>query len=253
MESLERSGLNLEITHAGDGSASTFFKHAMEYVWHPGRYFKALQRRPSWFHMYLASAFCACMLSYLNFPFLREIFAVTLLAQAPADQVGPALATFERGRWLGLLLAPLLLLIKLALQAVLLAIIAATATSRATFRSAFAVITNLQPFMVLQGAFTLCLLYYAGVGEIRTAADMQRPIGLDLFAGSSVGLPILTVLHAVNLFDVLWLSYLYVALRRMFDCQKGSATLIVGIYWVITVGFNVALAVLSLDSRAVGT
>ena len=75
---------------------------------------------------------------------------------------------------------------------------------------------------------------------------------MKLHVNNSVGLPLLTVLHAINVFDALWLSYLYVALRRTLDCSRISSVLVVAIYWVVTVGFNVALAVLSLDSNAAG-
>jgi hypothetical protein len=95
-------------------------------------------------------------------------------------------------------------------------------------------------------------MYYAGAEGIRSALDLQTPIGLDLFASSSAGLPLVTLLHSINIFEALWLSYLYIALRRMWGCSKLSALLIAGIYGVVTVGLAVAFAVLSLDAKPLG-
>lgn len=224
----------------------------IDYIWDPSAYFDGLREKQPWLAAFVICSLAAIGVGIVTFPFLRQGYVNMLSGQLQGTQLAESLANFDRGRWLGMCLSPILLLAKLAIEAVVLAIIAGMASGRASFRANFSLLVHLQPIILLQNIVSAIVLEFSGLESIHTLRDVAPSIGLDMFLPDKSNMMLVALLGSFNPFAVMWVIYFYLGIRKMLSQKRPAALAIVGIYWALTLAIAVGLGLLTQDMNTYG-
>ena len=102
----------------------------------------------------------------------------------------------------------------------------------------------------LMAVVNLLLLHVKGAGSIHHITDLQAIIGLDfLMEDKTSDLATFTVLNAVHIFNIWYIVVLSIGLRVMSGLGNIKSAILVTSVWLLGVGFQVAMAVLSANMQ----
>jgi hypothetical protein len=109
------------------------------------------------------------------------------------------------------------------------------------FSSVLALVVLAEGVRVLEQAFTIGLLALTS-DRIRSLADLQPPIGLNLIAPQATG-AVAEILNRINVFEAWYVVLLIIGTRHLFQTTTRTASLIVGALWLATFAVQAAVIV----------
>ena len=219
------------------------------FFWSPGELFMILRERPNVIVPLLIACILSVALTFAMSPLVLKVAAHSLPEGLPATQVETFYHQIEIGQRISLFFVPVILLVKTLFSALVLTMLTIIVAGDGTFKKILSLLSYTNLIMVLQGACALLVLNLRGIEQIARPADLQVQLGMDLFINTqSVALN--SVLNAVNLFEIWYVSLLVIAIGCLFNCSKKKAATIGITYWTMTVAVQVALAVLGNNAVA---
>jgi len=222
----------------------SWFAWIGEFLFSPGSYFSGLRDRPVWLPAFLVAGTLSMVMTAGLLPFTVRGLQTSIPGTLTHIQAATMMRQIELGKYLGVVLTPVLLLFKNAIGAVLITILLQLFIGRGDFKRAFALVNHLAILSLLPLLQTIVVLYIRGVDSIRNPMDMAVPLGLNLFI-SSASPALDTLLNSVNMYEALSVSFLIVGIRRLFRSSGVGAACVAALYWSLATATVVSFSVLA--------
>jgi len=168
-------------------------------LYEPGAVFTRVGERPRFLVPFVGLALVQMILAYFALPYAQAAMHA-MLAQAPSPQ-GANVPDPAKFAVLGVVFAPIGLLIGLLISAVLLWVLVSLVGGEAKFATLLSIATYSGVTSILLGIAGVAVLMLKGVGDITSPADLQPALGLDLLVPEA-GRFLTAFLKAVNPFTI---------------------------------------------------
>lgn len=205
-----------------------------------------LKGAPCWVAPFVACSAAMMLTAWGTLPFALRGLEAAIPAGIPTDRLETVLHHVQTGQYLGLVLSPLILLLKSTLGAVFLTMLCQLVIVEGEFRRLFSLVVHVLPFSALEALHSLLVLRIRGLNAIRSPIDVQVPLGLNLIIRNSSP-AIEALLQNINLYEILAFSYLVIGIRTFFQCRRSTAASIGVVYWVLGTALMMAMSVIAQD------
>lgn len=228
MQDVQSTANEAPAGRAGVAAATVFLS--------PTRSFDEIRRGAGWLLPFLILVVVAILAAYLSQP-LQTAIAEARLSQLSEAQREAAAGQMRIGSIVGLIFAPLQVIIALLLSALVFLGVLRAAGNELTYKQVFtgqcyaALVTSALGGLI----FAVLIQMKASKGELSSMADLPR-LGLDLLGGEGF---LRGFLSAFNIFAIWWLVVLvygYAALVAKKPRQTLGAVLGAGLLWLVIGG-----------------
>lgn len=215
----------------------------------PTKVFEDLKNRPNWFIPFILITLLTIGVGYFLLPFKQEIMFSTLSAQIGEVRAQETLSNANRFAFVGLLFAPVPLLIKWLLVAALLYYAAILFDAHnVTFKKIFSIVVHTEFILLLIGIINILILEIKGITSVNNLSDLQTIVGLEYFLKNKTNdIYLFTILSNFNIFTIWYVIVLAIGLSIVSQLEKWKSSIIVSFVWLFGVGFQIAIAFLSAN------
>lgn len=149
-------------------------------VFSSSKTFEELNNRPTWLVAFFTIGFGAILIGFLVSPFIIQAQTVSMTPDINLQQIENGLKFVKRYQTIGIVLSPLFLIIKFIFTSAILWLIIQL-FSEVDFKRMFSVVVHCGVILFLGSIITFIILKLRGLQSIKSAADIQVSLGLDLF------------------------------------------------------------------------
>ena len=187
-------------------------------LYEPGAVFARVGERPRFLAPFVGLAVVQMILAYLALPYAQAAMHA-MVAQTPQGASAPDPAKFAI---LGVIFAPIGLLIGLLISTVLLWVLVSLVGGEAKFGTLLSIVTYAGATSILLGIAGVAVLMLKGVGAVTSPADLQPALGLDLLAPDA-GRFLTAFLKAVNPFTIWGMILTAIGIQTALKSPKQAA------------------------------
>ncbi len=217
----------------------------------PTDVFIGLKERPRWLLAFVCVSLVTIVVAWSMFPFSNQIAYATLSTRLDEQQVQQALSFSRRFEYVGLIFAPIILLVKWGFIAAVLYFLCILLDAPAGFkyRTVFSLLVYSEMILVFMNIVNVLVLYIKGISSIRHVTDLQAIIGMDFLLKNRISnLPLYTFLNSINVFTVWYLATLTIGISVVTGYRKLKSSMIVVGVWLLGVAFQVVMSAISSSS-----
>jgi len=189
-------------------------------LYDPGAVFTRVGERPRFLAPFVGLAVVQMILAYLALPYAQAAMHA-MLAQAPTPQ-GANAPDPAKFAILGVIFAPIGLLIGLLISTVLLWVLVSLVGGEAKFGTLLSIVTYAGATSILLGIAGVAVLMLKGVGAVTSPADLQPALGLDLLVPDA-GRFLTAFLKAVNPFTIWGVILTAIGIQTALKTPKRAA------------------------------
>jgi Yip1 domain len=232
----------LPITQEEQGSFAGDLVGMFNFYIDPGAAAKLIRHKWFWVGPILLVSICSIIIGVLLMPVVQQV----LLNQPPPPGQDPA--QYQRGLAIGLQIqkyatycSPILVIILLAISAAILFGSCSVMQIKTKFLWLFNMLAGLSLISILQSIATYLII--KGKGEIATQAELQPPLGLDIFMGEGANKYLTAFLGFFSVFQIWSIVMMVLILAAAFKISKGKALGAVAPLILLTLLLKLAFAV----------
>src|SRR5947209_6876155 len=186
---------------------------------------RRMHRKWFWLGPLVLISIVSTIAIYIRMPFMEHVMEV-----APASNTNPE--QFQKGidlamaiQRVSMYLTPVLTGIFMALQALILFGMCSVVTVNAKFLPLFHLVAGCSLIQMLSAIASLVIL--KAKGEASTMAELNPPLGLDIFLTEGSNKYLMGLLGFFSLFEIWWAVMMILTLSTAFRVSKGKAFAIV--------------------------
>lgn len=204
--------------------------------------FEELNNRPTWLVAFFTIGFGVILITFLISPFMMHAQAASLPSDMSLQQFESGLKFVQRYQIIGIVLSPLFLIIKFIFTSAILWLIIQL-FSEVDFKRMFSVVVHCGVILFLGSIITFIILKLRGLQSIKSAADVQVSLGLDLFLRNpDLNLPLKAFLSNINVFSVWWIILISLGISIIAKISRTKATLITTFFWLFGTAIQIGIA-----------
>jgi len=200
-----------------------------------------LDQRPSWLSALLVFASVSILLNIVLWPYADKATLMVLPPGVDPARVDEVLKQFAALRVVALLLTPLFVWLRISIIAGLLFIFLALITGTADFRKLLSVTAHAQLVLLFNSAITTSVVVVLGIDRIESPTDLTAGANLDLLVHADNAM-LRSICQMIGPFDLWYIILLILGVATVGHCSKAKALVCVIGYWMVSAGFNVAMA-----------
>ena len=215
----------------------------------PSTAFRVLKNKPNWRAVCIIIALVSIGIAWAVLPFSKQIAHAKMLeSDLDASQIEQTRTMVDVGMFVGILLMPILLLIKWLIFAGFLYFGAQLLGSAKAlkFKPTFAVVVHAELIFVFSKLInTALLLCFKEIDNVKNAIDLQMIPGLHfLFTDHALGVPVLTLLSRITPFSIWYLIVLSLGVAVVADIKTRKVAWLVVCTWLVNIGVQIAISAL---------
>jgi len=148
-------------------------------------------------------------------------------------------------RYYGILVSPLLVIVKWSISAFLLFSISVLFGADITYRKVLSLLGHASIITALDNLLSIVVVYMRGIDTIKSMEDIQSTVlSLNHILGSS-GHPVMRVfLESVNVLTLWYMIVLVLGMASMTQVSKKQSAVIVGLMWAMQTMFVIGMAMI---------
>ncbi|PYT08095.1 MAG: hypothetical protein DMF60_05695 [Acidobacteria bacterium] len=218
---------------------------ALEVFFDPFNLFGRLNARPNWLIPFLIVALAGVVSIFLMSPVVMHVAVQQIPEGASAETQEQMLSMFKVWRYYGILISPLLLIIRWSISAFLLFSVSVLFGADITYRKVLSLLANASIIIALDNLLSIGVLYLRGVDTIKSMEDIQSTVlSLNHIFGSP-GHPVMRVfLESINVLTVWYMIVLVLGMASLTKVSKKQSAVIVGLVWAMQTMFVIGLAMI---------
>ncbi len=211
----------------------------------PRTLFKELESRPQWLIPFIIVSVIAIICTLLMFPVMEHLMLRQMPEGLSVQQQTQMLSSLKMTRYIGLLSAPVVLLMKMGLMAFLLYGVTVLFSFDFTYRKALSILSHASIIAALDGLIMVATIYFRGMNEIQSPKDLGSAVlSLSWLFGATLHPAMRAVLDSLTFFSVWYWVLLFIGIKLTTKLSKVKAFLIVAILWGIQTGFSAGMAMI---------
>ena len=219
--------------------------NTLDVFFDPRSLFKELEARPQWLLPFMIVSVIAIICTLLMFPVMEHLMLRQMPDGLSVEQQTQMLSSLKMSRYIGLLSAPVVLLMKMSLMAFLLYGVTVLFSFDFTYRKALSILSHASIIAALDGLIMVGTIYFRGMSDIQTPKDLESVVlSLSWLFDATLHPAMRTVLDSLTFFSVWYWILLLAGIKLTTKLSKVEAFLIVAILWGIQTGFMVGFAMI---------
>ena len=204
--------------------------------------FEELNNRPTWLVAFFTIGFGVILITFLISPFMMQAQTASMPSDMSLQQIENVLKFAKRFQIIGIVLSPLFLIIKFIFTSAILWLIIQL-FSEVDFKRMFSVVVHCGVILFLGSIITFIILKLRGLQSIKSAADVQVSLGLDLFIQNpDLNFPLKAFLSNINVFSVWWIILVGLGISIIAKISRTKATIITAFFWLFSTMIQVGIA-----------
>ena len=220
--------------------------NTLDIFFEPASLFKNLNSRPTWLGPFLVVSLLVIVCTLLMFPVMEHLMLKQLPVGISAEQQAQMLSSLKMSRYIGLLSAPVTLLIKWSIFAFLLYAVTILFSSDFTYRKALAIMAHASIITALDSLIGIAILYLRGLDNIQSPKDLESLVwSLSWLFSAALHPAFRAILDSLTIFSLWYWIVLFLGVRLTTKLSKLEATAIITILWIIQTGFSVLVALIT--------
>lgn len=217
----------------------------------PTEVFLNLKEQPRWFVAFVFISAVSIGVARFLAPASEQIVINMFSEKIDEIQIQRSLATAKRLQYIAYAFTPVVLLLRWIIVASILYYLCLLlgVADPPRFRTVFAVVVYSEMILLLMAITNTLLLYARGIDSMRHLIDLQAIAGLDiLLKDKSASIPLFVLLNSFNFFSVWYIVTLTLGISVVTSFSKLKSAILVSGVWLLGVGYQVALAAISINS-----
>lgn len=174
-----------------------------------------------WLAPLIVISIVSAIVIYVKIPYTQHVLEVAPAQGLTPEQVQKKLEIGMMMQRVSIYLAPIFTGAFLAIQALILFAMCSVLAVNAKFRPLFNLVTGCWLIQLLSGIAGLIIV--KAKGEASTMAELNPPLGLDMFLSESANKFLLGFLGFFSLFTIWWAVMMVLILSAAFRVSKGKA------------------------------
>ena len=218
---------------------------ALEVFFDPFNLFGRLNSRPNWLKPFLIVALAGVVSIFLMSPVVMHVVVQQIPEGVSAETQEQMLAMFKVSRYYGILISPLLLIVKWSVSAFLLFSVSVLFGADITYRKVLSLLGHASIITALDNLLSIAVIYMRGIDTIKSVEDIQSTVlSLNHILGST-GHPVMRVfLESVNVLTAWYMIVLVLGMASLTKVSKKQSAAIVGLVWAIQTMFVIGMAMI---------
>lgn len=229
----------IEMTSQVQTSESSLF-NLFDIFLDPATAARRLNTTISWLYPLLIVGLGGIAIGFASISITRAVIEQGLPAGLPDDQAQQVVESFFKYHNIGIMLTPLLLLVKWSLSAWILWMSCVIAEIRVGYKNLFALLAQCSLLVFLQDLAVYTILRL-GSDRVQTAADLAPRLGFDIFI-TGLSKPVMAGLGYFSFFNLWYIVILTLALSYLGRVSKGRAFLATIPVWFLPMCLTVGIA-----------
>lgn len=173
---------------------------------------------------------------YMRMPYTQHVMEMTPMQGANPDQLQKRIDISMMMQRVFIYLSPLFTAALMAIQALILFGMCSVLAVNARFRPLFNLVAGCSLIQMLAAIASLVIL--KAKGEASTMAELNPPLGLDIFLSDSANKYLTGILGFFSLFQIWWAVMMILVISAAFRVNKGKAFTIVAPLLLIGLAFR---------------
>ncbi len=212
----------LPVTQEEQGSFAGDLVGMFNFFIDPAGAAKLIRHKWFWVGPVVLLSIVSIVIGVMLMPIVQQV----LLSQPPPPGQDPA--QYQKGMAIGLSIqryatycSPILVVILLAISAAILLGSCSVMQIKAKFLWLFNLLAGLSLINLLQSVATFLII--KGKGELSTPAELQPPLGLDIFMGEGTNKFLTAIVGYFSVFQIWYIVMMVLILAAAFKVSKGKA------------------------------
>jgi len=209
----------------------------------PERAFKEINKRPKWLIAFLIIGIGTIMTNYFILPFANRVATFSVASDTSYNEAENILNMMKSMQIIGIFLLPLFLLIGFLFTAVILWLIIRIFSDETEFKKIFSMVVHSRIILFMGSLLSLIILQLRGLQSIKSAADIQVSLGLDLFLRNpDLDLPLKAFLSNINVFSIWWIVLISLGISIAAKISRTKAIVIAIFFWLFSTAIQIGIA-----------
>lgn len=225
---------------------------ALEVFFDPFNLFGRLNARPNWLIPFLIVAVAGVLSIFLMSPVMMQVMVRQIPEGLSAEAQEQMISMFEISRYYGVLVSPLIVIVKWSISAFLLFSISVLFGADITYRKVLSLLGHASIITALDNLLSIAILYMRDIDTIKSMEDIQSTVlSLNHILGST-GHPVMRVfLESVNVLNVWYMIVLVLGMASMTQVSRKQSAVIVGLVWAMQTIFLMVMAIIFSHASSV--
>lgn len=218
---------------------------ALEVFFDPFNLFGRLNARPNWLIPFIIVALAGVVSIFLMSPVVTHVMVRQIPEGVSAETQEQLVSMFKVSRYYGILVSPLLLIIKWSISAFLLFSVSVLFGADITYRKVLALLGHASIITALDNLLSIGIVYMRGIDTIKSMDDVQSTVlSLNHILGPT-GQPVMrVVLESINVLTVWYMIVLVLGMASLTQVSRKQSAVIVGLVWAMQTMFVIGMAMI---------
>lgn len=218
------------------------FNRVMQSIFSPSKAFQELDNKPAWLIAFLIIGTGTFLISYFTSPYIVQAGISDLPSNINSEHYENIVKLLQRSQFVGLALSPLFMFLKLLINALILWLVTNLFTEL-KFKKLFSLVVHCGIITFLRAILSYIILRLRGLQSIKSPADLQVFLGLDMFTrNQELSLPLKVFLNNINVFSLWWIWLLGLGLSIFTKISRKKTLMIVVFIWLFGTILQVGIA-----------
>ncbi|MBP7460476.1 MAG: YIP1 family protein [Candidatus Delongbacteria bacterium] len=215
----------------------------IQFITNPSAVAEKIKEQPQWVKAFIILGIISIIIGWLTLPYAGALGARQLESLSP-EAAENAMKYVRIFSYVGVLMAPIGLLIKWAIAAVVIMVVGMAFKVSASFMQLFCMVVYANVITTISGLFNLINLMIKGTESVTSAMDLNVISLHALFDPENVNRVLYAIMASINPFEIWYVIALGMGLSVIYNVPRSKGIWISVVYWVIVViisGFMASL------------
>jgi hypothetical protein len=227
-EELERTGSEPEVKGG-------LFASLVDIFVDPAKVFRRIDAGLQWWKAFIVVAVIIVAMSWINMPVQRQVVMLNERGISE-EQLEATLQQMEKFGFIGLIIAPIAILVVWLIVAALVNVVVGLVSGRSSFKKCLSILGFTGLIGLLEQIIQTVIIHAKGVTSIESSADVKAPLGLAALFPESEGFARI-LMDSLSIFQIWYLIVLTFGISLVFKIDKKKAIFPTILVWLISIVF----------------
>lgn len=201
----------------------------------PSKVFKRIEGGLQWWKGFIVLSVIQIIIAWFMIDVNRAVILLDERGMG-ADQVEAMAEQMDKFAWVGLILAPIGILVVMVIVAGLVNLIVNLVSAKSDFKKLLSLVLFTGLIGSLEQIINVVIIYVKGIGSIESRADTMNSIGPKALMPEAEGF-VAALLQSLSVFQIWYFIVFLIGLSAIFKISKGKAFVPTFILWLLGLAF----------------
>jgi hypothetical protein len=201
----------------------------------PAKVFRRIDAGLQWWKAFIVVAIVIVAMSWINLPVQKHVLLLNERGMSE-EQLEMAVQNTERFGFVGLIIAPIAVLVIWLIIGALVNVSVNLVSGRSGYKKCLSIIGFTAMIGLLEQIIQTVIIHARGISSIESSADVKAPLGLAALFPESGGFA-RALMDSLSIFQIWYLIVFTVGISLVFNVDKKKAVIPTIVVWLISLIF----------------